>query len=143
MTTSHPKSLPEPAFAGGTTAITTTPVVGTPPREYAEMFVPGEEELEDGEIRVTVLGSGNPWVTRAQSSASVLLEVGNAERDLFVLDLGSGSLANYASLRCPRRVPPRSTRRSVVCPGAVRFRSAPRPLPPGLLFRPSSSCPRA
>jgi ribonuclease Z len=101
MTTSDPTSLPEPVFAGGTKAITTTPVVGTPRREYAEMFVPGEEELEDGEIRVTVLGSGNPWVTRAQSSASVLVEVGNAERDIFLLDLGSGSLANYASLSLP------------------------------------------
>jgi hypothetical protein len=41
-------SLPVPAFAGGTKAITLTPVVGTPRREYAEMFIPGEEELEDG-----------------------------------------------------------------------------------------------
>ena len=39
-------------------------------------------------MRVTVLGSGNPWVTRAQSSGSVLVEIGNAERDLFILDLG-------------------------------------------------------
>ncbi|MFO7571720.1 MAG: guanitoxin biosynthesis MBL fold metallo-hydrolase GntH [Gaiellaceae bacterium] len=101
MTNSDPTSLPVPAFAGGTQAITTTPVVGTPRREYAEMFVPGEEELEDGELRVTVLGSGNPWVTRAQASCSVLVEIGNAERDLFVLDLGSGSLANYASLKLP------------------------------------------
>lgn len=95
------ETLPAPTFAGGTRAITTTPVVGVPRREYAEMFVPGEEELEDGEMRVTVLGSGNPWVTRAQSSGSVLVEVGNAERDLLVLDLGSGSLANYASLKLP------------------------------------------
>jgi ribonuclease Z len=65
------------------------------------MFVPGEESLDDGEIRVTVLGSGNPWVTRAQSSGSVLVEIGNGERDIFMLDLGSGSLANYASLRLP------------------------------------------
>jgi ribonuclease Z len=90
-----------PGFAGGTRAITATPVVGTPGRDYAEVFVPGEEELEDGEIRVTVLGSGNPWVTRGQSSGSVLVEVGNSERDLFILDLGSGSLANYASLKLP------------------------------------------
>jgi glyoxylase-like metal-dependent hydrolase (beta-lactamase superfamily II) len=90
-----------PAYAGGTQAITTTPVVGTPRREYAEMFVPGEEELEDGEIRVTVLGSGNPWVTRGQSSGSVLVEIGNPDRDLFILDLGSGSLASYASLKLP------------------------------------------
>ncbi len=50
---------------------------------------------------MTVLGSGDPWVTRAQSSGSILVEVGNRERDLLVLDLGSGSLANFASLRLP------------------------------------------
>jgi len=88
-------------FAGGTKAITTTPVVGTPRRKYAEMFIPGEEKIEDGEMRVTVLGSGNPWVTRGQASASILIEVGNAERDLLVFDIGSGSLANYASLKLP------------------------------------------
>jgi ribonuclease Z len=101
MRNDHPTSLPAPTYAGGTKPITTTPVVGTPRREYAEMFVPGEEELADGEMRVTVLGSGNPWVTRAQSSGSVLVEIGNAQRDLFILDLGSGSLANYASLKLP------------------------------------------
>ncbi len=94
-------SLPVPAFAGGTKAITLTPVVGTPRREYAEMFIPGAEELEDGELRVTVLGSGNPWNTRAQASASIMVEVGNAEREIFVFDIGSGSLANYASLKLP------------------------------------------
>jgi len=94
-------TLPVPAYAGGTKAITETPIVGTPKREYAEMFVPGTEPLEDGELRVTVLGSGNPWATRAQASASILVEVGNAERDLLVFDLGTGSLANYASLKLP------------------------------------------
>jgi ribonuclease Z len=101
MTDSDLTSLPAPVFAGGTKAITLTPVVGAPRREYAETFVPGEEELEDGELRVTVLGSGNPWATRAQASASILVEVGNPERDLLVFDLGSGSLANYASLKLP------------------------------------------
>jgi hypothetical protein len=65
------------------------------------MFIPGAEALEDGELRVTVLGGGNPWNTRAQASASVMVEVGNAERDILVFDLGSGSLANYASLKLP------------------------------------------
>jgi ribonuclease Z len=101
MTNSNPMSLPVPAFAGGTKAITLTPVVGTPRREYAEMFIPGEEELEYGELRVTVLGSGNPWNTRAQASASIMVEVGNPERDILVFDIGSGSLANYASLKLP------------------------------------------
>lgn len=101
MTDSDPASLPAPTFAGGTMAITLTPVVGTPRREYAETFVPGEEPLEDGELRVTVLGSGNPWATRAQASASILVEMGNPERDLLVFDLGTGSLTNYASLKLP------------------------------------------
>jgi len=42
MTNSDPTTLPLPTFAGGTKAITTTPIVGSPPREYAETFVPGE-----------------------------------------------------------------------------------------------------
>lgn len=104
MVNSESTSLPLPAFAGGTRAITFTPVVGTPRREYPEMYLPGEEELEDGELRVTVLGSGNPWVTRGQASGSILVEVGNAERDLLIFDLGSGSLANYASLKLPENL---------------------------------------
>jgi ribonuclease Z len=48
-----------------------------------------------------VLGSGNPWVTRAQAAGSILVEVGNPQRDLLVFDLGSGALANYASLKLP------------------------------------------
>lgn len=94
-------TLPALTYEGGTRAMTLTPVIGTPRREYAEMFVPGEEPLEDGELRVTVIGSGNPWPTRAQASASVLVEVGNAERDILVFDLGTGSVANYASLKLP------------------------------------------
>jgi ribonuclease Z len=101
MTNSDPTSLPLPAFAGGTKAITLTPVVGAPRREYAERFTPGEEVLEDGELRVTVLGSGNPWNTRAQASACIMVEVGNPERDILLFDIGSGSLANYASLKLP------------------------------------------
>jgi len=101
MKNGESKTLPPLGFMGGTKALTLTPVVGTPKREYAESFVPGEEPLEDGELRVTVLGSGNPWPTRAQSSASVMVEVGNPERDLFVFDLGTGSIANYASLKLP------------------------------------------
>jgi ribonuclease Z len=94
-------TLPLPTFAGGTRAITLTPVVGAPKRVYADDYIPGAEPLEDGELRVTILGSGNPWVTRAQASASVLVEVGNPERDILVFDLGGGCLANFASLKLP------------------------------------------
>jgi ribonuclease Z len=101
MAAEEAADLPLPAFAGGTRAITSTPVVGSPSHDYPEVFVPGREPLNDGELRVTVLGSGNPWVTRAQACGSVLVEVGNAERDLLIFDLGSGSLANFASLNLP------------------------------------------
>lgn len=94
-------TLPALAHEGGTEAITATPVVGTPRRTYADVFIPGEEALEDGELRVTVLGSGNPWPTRAQASASILVEIGNPERDILIFDIGTGSLANYASLKLP------------------------------------------
>ena len=95
------EKLPPLTYMGGTQAVTATPVVGTPQWEYADTFVPGEEPLQDGELRVTVLGSGNPFVTRAQAAASILCEVGNTDRDLLVFDLGSGSLANFASLKLP------------------------------------------
>jgi len=94
-------ALPPLTFMGGTKAITLTPIIGTPRRDYAEVFTPGEEELEDGELRVTVLGSGNPWPTRAQSSGSILVEIGNPERDILIFDLGTGSIKNYASLKLP------------------------------------------
>ena len=95
------KKIPTLAHLGGTKALTATPQVGSLRREYADTFVPGQEPLEDGELRVTVLGSGNPWVTKAQAAASILVEVGNPERDLLIFDLGSGSLVNFASLNLP------------------------------------------
>lgn len=94
-------TLPALAYEGGTKAITLTPVVGTPRQKYPEDFIPGEEALADGELRITVLGSGNPWPTRAQASASILVEIGNPERDILVFDLGTGAVANYASLKLP------------------------------------------
>lgn len=93
--------LPALAFLGGTKAITTMPIIGQPSQPYAEVYVPGAEPIRDGEIRVTVLGSGNPPPTRAQASGSILVEVGNPERDLFIFDVGSGSLANFMSLQLP------------------------------------------
>ena len=46
------KTLPPLAFMGGTKTMTLTPIVGTPRRKYAEVFVPGEEPIEDGELHV-------------------------------------------------------------------------------------------
>ena len=82
--------LTELAYEGSTRPLTTTPVVGTPGVTYADVLAPGAEELAPDEVRVTILGSGDPFVNKCQASASVLIEVGNEQRDFFFFDLGSG-----------------------------------------------------
>ena len=81
--------------------LSTAAVIGTPSRAYAPVLVPGSEPLAAGEMRVTVLGSGDPWVRRSQASGSLLVEVGNPGRDYFLFDLGSGALANFNALGLP------------------------------------------
>jgi ribonuclease Z len=81
--------------------LSTSPVVGTPARPYAPVLDHGAEPLDPGELRVTVLGSGDPWIRRSQASGSLLVEVGNAEKDFFFFDLGSGALANFDALGLP------------------------------------------
>jgi len=90
-----------PARASSAAPLSTTPVVGTPAHAYAPMLEPGTEVLAAGEMRVTVLGSGDPWVRRRQASGSLIVEVGNAEKDFFFFDLGSGALANFTALGLP------------------------------------------
>ena len=92
--------LTELAYEGGA-PLSTTPIVGTPAGSPSALFEPTAEPVRDGEIRVTVLGSGDPFVKHSQASASLLIEVGNPERDLFFFDLGSGALANYNGLGLP------------------------------------------
>ena len=93
--------MPVLAHLGGTQALTATPVVGDPDQVRRNVFMPGTEELAAGEIRVSVLGSGDPWIRRSQASGSLLIEVGNPERDFFFFDLGSGALANFNALSLP------------------------------------------
>lgn len=90
-----------PAYLGGTAALATAATVGTRPGGRDDVYLPGTEELGDGEIRVSILGSGSPWVTKAQASGSVLMEIGNPQRDVLVFDLGAGSLANFSGLKVP------------------------------------------
>ncbi|MEI6280119.1 MAG: hypothetical protein WCQ16_12165 [Verrucomicrobiae bacterium] len=107
-----PTPAPQPANAGGITQIklaheggtqplTTTPAVGTPDRKYNPTLIAGTEPVEPGEMRVTILGSCDPFVKVAQACASVLIQVGNKECDFFFFDLGSGSLANFNGLKLP------------------------------------------
>ena len=90
-----------PAYMGGTAALTTDAIVGSSEVDRDDVLTPGTEELVEHEIRVSILGSGLPWVTKAQAAGSVLIEVGNPERDVFVFDLGAGSLANFSGLKVP------------------------------------------
>jgi ribonuclease Z len=93
--------LTELAYEGSHQPLTLTPVVGSPGVTYADVLAPGTEDLAPDEVRVTILGSGDPFVKKCQASASVLVEVGNEQRDLFFFDLGSGALANFNGLRLP------------------------------------------
>lgn len=89
------------ATEGSLHPLTPSPVVGTPTSPYSETTVHASEELTKDEVRVTVLGSGDPFVKRSQASASILIEVGNEEKDMFFFDIGSGSVANFNALRLP------------------------------------------
>lgn len=91
----------ELAIEGGLEALTLTPIVGKPTKSYAPTVEHAHETLSKDEIRVTVLGSGDPFVKVGQSSASVLVEVGNTEKDVFFFDIGSGAIANFNSLQLP------------------------------------------
>ncbi len=92
------------ARGGSATPLSTSPVVGTPARAYSPQFVPGAEPLAPGEIRVTILGSGDPWIRRSQASGSLLVEVGNAEKDFFFFDLGLGCPRELRRARASGRV---------------------------------------
>lgn len=57
--------------------------LGSPGTALVATLAPGTEEVGSGQIRVTILGSGDLFVRPSQASASVLVEVGNAAKDLF------------------------------------------------------------
>lgn len=78
--TTEINEMTELACEDSTEPLTTTPVVGTPRREFADVLTVGAEPVATGEVRVTILGSGDPFVKKGQASASVLIEVGNQER---------------------------------------------------------------
>ena len=68
---------------------------------YRDYFYPNTETLGAGEMRVTALGTGRPFVRRAQANASWLVELGNGDK--FVLDFGSGSQTNFTALEIPHQ----------------------------------------
>jgi ribonuclease Z len=64
---------------------------------YPASYFPNTELLGTDEIRITALGTGMPNQTRAAVSISYLVELGNGDKFLF--DMGMGSMGNLFSLR--------------------------------------------
>ena len=79
--------------AGG---IVTDPV-GTAPDRY--VYYPGTEPLAKDEIRMIACGTGMPSARLGQAATCFLVETGNGDK--FIFDIGSGSMANLASLMIP------------------------------------------
>ncbi len=74
-----------------------TSPTGIAPKRY--VYYPGTEELGPDEIRVIACGTGMPTARRAQAAASFVVELGNGDK--FIVDIGSGSMANIQSLMIP------------------------------------------
>lgn len=78
----------------------TSPTAGP----YRVHYYPNTENLRPHEIRVTALGTGNPYVRKSQASPAWLMEVPVAPHEKparFLFDLGTGSMANFAVLQIP------------------------------------------
>ena len=65
---------------------------------YPRVYSPNTERLGPDEMRVTALGTGMPNViTGSQKASGWYVELGNG--DVFMFDLGSGTMENLAKLR--------------------------------------------
>ena len=64
-------------------------------------YFPNTEPLAANEMRVIALGTGRPFVRRAQANCSWLIELGNGDK--FIMDFGSGSQANFTALEIPHQ----------------------------------------
>ena len=65
--------------------------------QYPASYYPNTELLGAGEMRIIALGTGMPNQTKAAVSIAYLVELGNGDKFLF--DMGMGSMGNLFSLR--------------------------------------------
>jgi ribonuclease BN (tRNA processing enzyme) len=73
-----------------------------PPMNGArDHYFPNTEPLAANEMRVIALGTGRPFVRRAQANCSWLIELGNGDK--FIMDFGSGSQVNFTALEIPHQ----------------------------------------
>lgn len=70
---------------------------GSAPGRY--VYYPGTEALKKDEIRLFACGTGMPAARLGQAATCWLVELGNGDKFLF--DIGTGSMANLASLMIP------------------------------------------
>lgn len=68
-------------------------------RNYREQYFPNTEKLEADEIRIVALGTGRPYLRRAQANAGWLIELGNGDK--FMFDFGFGTQMNFTGLEIP------------------------------------------
>ncbi len=68
-------------------------------RKYREQYFPNTETLAADEIRIVALGTGRPYLRRAQANAGWLIELGNGDK--FMFDFGFGTQMNFAGLEIP------------------------------------------
>src|ERR1700704_1745755 len=68
------------------------------PRDH---YFPNTEQLAANEMRIIALGTGRPFVRRAQANCSWLIELGNGDK--FIMDFGSGSQVNFTALEIPHQ----------------------------------------
>jgi ribonuclease Z len=65
--------------------------------QYPASYFPNTELLGADEMRITALGTGMPNQTKAAVSIAYLVELGNGDK--FIFDMGLGSMGNLFSLR--------------------------------------------
>ena len=89
----------DPVFSAG--AKDNAPLGRTPVAivdgQYPASYFPNTELLGADEMRITALGTGMPNQTKAAVSISYLVELGNGDKFLF--DMGMGSMGNLFSIR--------------------------------------------
>lgn len=69
------------------------------PVKYREQYYPNSGTLAPDEMRIIALGTGRPFLRRAQVNAGWLIELGNGDK--FMFDFGFGTQVNFAALEIP------------------------------------------